>query len=213
MATFVQRVNELATRMGTECKTLHDKIGTLTSLTTTQKASLVAAINEIQSGLSGLNSTVGGHTTSISDLTTKYNDLKSAVEAISVSDVIDDDASTSTTTTYSASKIESQITAAKQAVKDDLVNGAGDAYDTLKELADLIATNKDAIEALKTLAAGHVKYDGAQELTDEQKTQARSNIGAASATNLTTFQNAVGETDTNFVTTFETALAGTSASE
>ena len=40
-----------------------------------------------------------------------------------------------------------------QAVKDDLLNGAGDAYDTLKELGDLIDDNHDAIDALETVAA------------------------------------------------------------
>lgn len=39
-------------------------------------------------------------------------------------------------------------------VKNDLLNGAGTAYDTLKELGDLIDTNVDAIEALETVAAG-----------------------------------------------------------
>lgn len=38
-------------------------------------------------------------------------------------------------------------------VKNDLLNGAGGAYDTLKELGDLIDDNQDAIEALETVAA------------------------------------------------------------
>ena len=38
-------------------------------------------------------------------------------------------------------------------VKNDLLNGAGDAYDTLKELGVLIDENKDAIEALTELAS------------------------------------------------------------
>lgn len=38
--------------------------------------------------------------------------------------------------------------------KNDLLNGAGSAYDTLKELGDLIDENVDAIEALETVAAG-----------------------------------------------------------
>lgn len=38
--------------------------------------------------------------------------------------------------------------------KDDLLNGAGEAYDTLKELADLIDENHDAIDVLETVAAG-----------------------------------------------------------
>lgn len=39
-------------------------------------------------------------------------------------------------------------------IKNDLLNGAGSAYDTLKELGDLIDTNVDAIDALETVAAG-----------------------------------------------------------
>ena len=41
---------------------------------------------------------------------------------------------------------------AASTVKNDLLNGAGDAYDTLKELGDLITENVDAIEALETIA-------------------------------------------------------------
>lgn len=101
-----------------------------------------------------------------------------------------DDSAKSTTAVYSSSKTEDLITAAKQAVKDDLLQGAGAAYDSLKELGDLIETNKESIDAVKALAAGHVKYDGAQTLTDAQKTQARTNIGAASEAALATKLNA-----------------------
>ena len=38
-------------------------------------------------------------------------------------------------------------------IKNDLLNGAGTAYDTLKELGDLIDDNQDAIDALETVAA------------------------------------------------------------
>ena len=38
-------------------------------------------------------------------------------------------------------------------IKNDLLNGAGTAYDTLKELGDLIDDNKDAISALETVAS------------------------------------------------------------
>ena len=92
-----------------------------------------------------------------------------------------DDAQASATKTYSSQKVDSQITAAKKAVKDDLLGGAGEAYDTLKELADALVTNKDAITALQQIAQGHVQFDKAQSLTDEQKKQARANIGALSA--------------------------------
>lgn len=39
-------------------------------------------------------------------------------------------------------------------VKSDLLNGAGTAYDTLKELGDLIDDNTDAIDALELVASG-----------------------------------------------------------
>lgn len=92
-----------------------------------------------------------------------------------------DDAQASATKTYSSQKVDSQITAAKQSVKNDLLGGAGEAYDTLKELADALVTNKDAITALQQIAQGHVQFDKAQPLNDEQKKQARANIGALSA--------------------------------
>ena len=167
------RIGLLATRVGTECKTLRAeisaqaaKVGDLTTLTGTQKTTLVAALNEQIAALDALEATVQAQTNI-------------------------DDTQAGTTTTYSSSKVESLLTAAKQAVKDDLLGGAGTAYDTLKELADLIQTNQDAITALQELAAGHVKYDAAQELTDTQKTQARTNIGAASSAEVTTLSGKV----------------------
>lgn len=92
-----------------------------------------------------------------------------------------DDAQASGTKTYSSQKVEAKITTAKQSIKDDLLGGAGEAYDTLKELADALVTNKDAITALQQIAQGHVQFDKAQSLNDEQKKQARANIGALSA--------------------------------
>ena len=55
-----------------------------------------------------------------------------------------------------ASKTEAQeyAVSAANAVKNDLLNGAGGAYDTLKELGDLIDDNVDAIDALEAVAAG-----------------------------------------------------------
>lgn len=43
---------------------------------------------------------------------------------------------------------------AAAAVKNDLLNGAGEAYDTLKELGNLIDENVDAIDALEIIASG-----------------------------------------------------------
>ena len=238
MATFVDQVNALATRMGQECKTLHTKIGDLSSLSTTTKASLVAALNEQVNALETLKNSVTGNTSDIttinSTISTLQTELNGLKDQIANSTNIDDTQAT-TTTTYSSSKIEDVVTAAKQAVKDDLLNGAGTAHDTLQELATLIEENEDAIAALEALAAGHVKYDDAQTLTDAQKEQARTNIGAASQAAVEAAQSqadkgvtdaaaaksaadaaqadvdalseAVGATDTDFTAAFEQALA------
>lgn len=142
------------------CNSLASNQGTLTSLTTTAKASLVAAINEL-----------------VTSLATVKSDLASKTEI--------NDTATTTTNVWSAKKTADAISESATKVKNDLLGGAGTAYDTLKELADLIETNKDAITALQNLAAGHVKYDAAQTLTDVQKKQARDNIGAGAAADVT----------------------------
>ena len=99
----------------------------------------------------------------IDDVDSKQTQLQTAIDAKAA---IDDANAKSTTTAYSAKKGEDLLVALKQAVKNELLGGAGEAVDTLKELADLISTNKDAITALQTIANGHVRFDAAQTLTE-----------------------------------------------
>lgn len=54
---------------------------------------------------------------------------------------------------YTGLATEDFATNAAAQVKNDLLNGAGSAYDTLKELGELIDDNVDAIEALEIVAA------------------------------------------------------------
>ncbi len=123
----------------------------------------------------------------LSDLTTAQktslvlaiNELKAALNSIDLSAVIDDE-KTVTSLTWSSSKINSAISTAIT----NLINGAPETLDTLKELADAIDTNADAISALQEIASGHVKYDGAQTLTSAQQAQARTNIDAVSTAQL-----------------------------
>ena len=147
------QIASLATTVGADVKGILASIGTLSELTTTQKANLVVALNELKAGLTGLESELGAQ--------------------------INDEA-TASTTTWSSQKINTAISTAVS----DLINGAPGTLDTLKELADAITENQGAIEALETIAAGHVKYDGAQSRTTEQQAQARTNIGAASQSDL-----------------------------
>ena len=209
--TFSKQINDLAIRVGKECRLIYAKIGK-SALTTTEKATLIGAINELDAAVKSNDGDISTINSALTALQTKLNGII-------------DDTSASTTKVYSSSKVESKITAAKQEVKDDLLGGAGAAYDTLKELADLIETNKTAIEALQTIAAGHVKYDAAQVLTNEQKAQARTNIGAVAASeiNFTEVNNKIaantkeisdlktslGDLSTDFVAAFEAELAKT----
>ena len=59
---------------------------------------------------------------------------------------------------------------AAEAVKNELLNGAGDAFDTLKELGDLISENADTIEVLTQVAAGKAdkEHTHDQYLTEHQ---------------------------------------------
>lgn len=150
--SLVTTLTNLATRIGTEVKALRTLINgnaaDLTGLSTTAKGNLVAAINEVKAQAAAAASSGGA---SISDTTTV------------------------TTSVWSSSKTQSAITAATTQVKSDLLNGAPAAYDTLKEIADYIATDQSA--------------------------------GTALTTSLGNLTSNVGDTTTDFVAAFNTAVA------
>ena len=153
--SLVVRLTDLSTRIATEVKALR------------------TLINGNAAGLSALT------TTNKTNLVAALNELKTLIPAASVSI---DDASTAAGTTWSSTKINSQINAAIAA----LVNGAPGSSDTLKELADQLA-------ALVQADTGLLSFAGAQTLTAGQKTQGCANLG-------------VGEPETDFVTVFNTGL-------
>jgi hypothetical protein len=174
--TLSAQISALATQIGSDIKTLIAHDGDLSALTTQQKASLVLALNELKAGLTAVEGKLGAQI---------------------------DDSSSGTDKTWSASKINSAITSAVNA----LINGAPETLDTIKEVADAITATKDAISAIQAVAAGHVKYDGAQDLTSEQKTQARTNIGAAGTADVEAVKTTIG-TMTNLSTTDKTSIVG-----
>jgi len=85
--TNEQRITALAQVIGTDVKGILANIGDLSALTTTQKASLVLAMNE----------------------------LKAAIDAVDLSDLIDDSA-TANSMTWSSTKISNAISAAVSAL-------------------------------------------------------------------------------------------------
>lgn len=175
---------------------------------TTLSTQITALATQIGTDVKTIVANVGD----ISTLTTNQkaslvvalNELKAAIGE--VQGLIDDEQTTEDST-WSSVKIHSQITAAI----DALVSGAPGTLDTLKELGDAITTNQSAIEALQSIANGHVKFNAAQTLTGEQQTQARSNIGAAAASDVTTLQSTVSTMQSTVETTEATANANKTA--
>lgn len=173
MASLVTRIQDLATRVSTECKALRTLVNgnaaDLSALTTAAKTNLVAALNE----------------------------LKAAIDTVAASSgaVINDASSTSTTQTWSITKISTEITAALNA----LTTGAPTAMNTLDELAAALGDDANFAATITTALGNRVRVDAVQSLTTGQKTQARDNIGAQEAA-------LIGDPDTNYVTTFNTGL-------
>lgn len=134
--------------IATDIKTLTTNQGDLSSLPTTAKSSLVAAIAEIH----GLLGTGGA--------------------------IIDDNAGNGDDqVTWSADKIFDSIATAIQNLQDSLVNGAGAALDTLKELADALNNDPNFATTIASEIANRVRYDQPQTLNATQRAQACANIG------------------------------------
>lgn len=146
--TMETRLIALAQAIGADIKALTTKQGDLTSLATTAKGNLVAAINEIY----GLLGSVGA--------------------------IIDDGAGDGdTSVTWSADKIHDSIEAATTALRNSLVDGAGAALDTLKELQDAIGNDPSFAATLATQMSKRVRVDAAQTFTTAEKLQGCNNLG------------------------------------
>ena len=101
-------------------------------------------------------------------------------------------------------KVNNFVEEAKEytdSVKNDLLNGAGDAYDTLKELGDLIENNVDSIEALREIASGKadkVHSHVASNITDlQEKLNSTKNDAVSSAKTYTDTKITESEAKTN----------------
>ena len=165
------RIVALAQAVGADVKALTAAQGSLSALNTTTKTSLVAAINELMTLIGGAGAQIN-----------------------------DSAGNGDTSVTWSADKIFDSIEAAKIAVKNDLVNGAGAALDTLNELAAALGNDPSFAATIATEIANRVRFDAAQTLTQPQMAQARANIGAQSAA-------AIGDPDRDLVADYNAAKA------
>lgn len=226
--TLETRLQELAQAAGTGDKALrvllNGNVADLSALVTTDKSSLVAALNEISASLAtaaGIddNTTAPTTTWSSTKTSTEIAAARSGAVADAIDDgapavgtawsssktaseidtaaagVVDDVATSSTTTTLSANAILAAIANAKS----ELIGGADAAYDTLVEIQNLLQDNDGALAAINTGLANRVRFDEAQSLTGTQQTTARTNIGAAAAADL-------GNTDRDLAADYAAAV-------
>lgn len=152
----------------------------------TESKALRTLVNGNAADLSALT------TTTKTDLVAALNELKALIGTAGAQI---NDAATNSAETWSSSKINTQITSAISA----LTTGAPAALDTLDELAAALGDDANAAATITTALGNRVRADASQSFTGPQQAQARTNIDAASATD-------VGSTTANYVTTFEAAL-------
>ncbi len=144
---FHQTLTEFAEFVGMKDKEITKLIGSTQSLTTSQKDTLVGAINEMNQQINSLSSSAAGI----------------------------NDSATNETSTLSAKKIIELLNQAKADVKNELLGGQVDAsIDTIKELGEMlkgIQTGEDGLnkliqkisqsnEALTTLNQKFTALDG-----------------------------------------------------
>ncbi len=149
-----------------------------------------ALINAIDSRLTAAENSISTLTTTVTALGTgkaSQADMLAAQAAI-----------TALQTQMGTGTVDQRISDAVNTMRDNILNGAGAAFDTLKELADLITANSDLITSLNNVAAGRVAFDKAQNLTSEQQATARTNIAAAAKAEFDTLVAGIGDTAFDF---------------
>lgn len=149
MATRAERIKSVVQAIGADMKALKIAIGDLTSLTTTNKTNLVAAINELVA-------------------------LMGQPAGAQIDDLAGDG---DTNVVWSADKVFDAIEAAKVTVKDELTDGASAALDTLKELATALDDNPNFAADIATALAKRVRVDDVQVFTTLEKKQGCENLG------------------------------------
>jgi hypothetical protein len=153
MATQTQRITDALYHLTTQLKATRQRVNgneaDLSGLTTTQKSSLMLALNEVKA---------------IADAALAAGGAQ-----------IDDGLGASASKTWSISKIVSEITSTYNA----LTTGAPGALNTLDELAAALGDDANFAATITAALANRVRTDVAtQGLTATQQTNARTNIGA-----------------------------------
>jgi hypothetical protein len=253
--SLATNLSDAFTRVATESKALRTLLNgntaDLTALNTTAKNNLVAAINEVYSGLGAAGATVLDELTDVTitaaatgqiirfdgaqwvnaDGTAYFQPLDADLTAIAGTATtaygrgllaladqaalmallalaseaapgiveLATTAEATTGTDTSRAVTPAGMAAAISAANNALIDAAPGTLDTLNELAAALGDDPNFATTMTNALAMRVRVDAVQAFTGPQQTQGRSNIDAASATD-------VGDTTTNFVTVFEAGL-------
>jgi len=181
------RIGDLITAVGTDIKQLRVFItgsasGNLTGLTTTDKTSVVNAINEVKAGSSG-SPPDSSETT------------KGVIELATLAEV-------ATGTDTSRAVTPEGVRQERAALKAEILGpGVPGALDTLDELANALADDANFAATLTTSMANRVRTDtAAQGLTGTEQGNARTNISVYSKAE-------IGDPETDLVAAYAAAKA------
>lgn len=192
------RIVALAEGIGADIKTGVDERGDLTSLTTTEKSSLVGAINEVDAATAGGGSdlaiaardtntlditsstgndaTIPAVTTTLSGLSTGAD--KTKLDGIAAGATANSaDATLLARANHTGTQLAATISDFTTQVQAVVVDGAPGALDTLNELAAALGDDANYATTTSTAIGNRVRYDAAQTLTVPQRDQACANIG------------------------------------
>lgn len=185
--TTESRLAAFIAAVGGDYKATNIKIGNLANLNTTEKTSLVLAINEVFNAIGGAGATIDDTTTSalkvfsslktqglIDVLTAAVGD-KTALSTTAKTNLVlaINELYTTITAQYSNSAIDTKIAS----LKTELVGGASAALDTFKEIQDALGNDPTFASTLATQMSKRVRFDAAQTLTTAEQLQACTNLG------------------------------------
>lgn len=180
------RISDLITAIGTDYKQLRTWIsgsssGDLTGLTTTDKTSLIAAINEVD-----------GAVATVPDAS---ETVKGILELATLAEV-------GTGTDVLRAVTPAGVRQERVALKAEILGaGVPGALDTLDELAAALADDANYAATITTALANRLRIDtAAQGLTATQKTNGQTNLDVYSKADL-------GNPDTDLVALYTTAKA------
>lgn len=201
-------ISEFALELGKDNKKLFELITgsasilSLVNLKTNTKANLVAAINEVFDLAEAAAGSGGG--APINDnapsATTTYSGNKIEQVSTAKAAAIISDGTTATGTTWSSTKINNAIQNLATQVQT-ILEASPEAFNTFKEVADYIASDKTGADAMLASIQNRLRVDADQSFSSEQLSYGLGNLvklGVAKQTDLDALKTAIGSTTTSY---------------